>query len=410
MPFGKKEIEQIVRTYPTPFYIYDEKAILDNARRLYGVFSWASAYKNYFAVKVLPNPHIISLLKQAGMGVDCSSLAELVLAERCGMRGEGIMFTSNNTSLEEFTKAAELKAIINLDDISHIPMLESVLPVPEIISFRFNPGPFRKSVGNSIIGDPTEAKFGMTKEQLLEGYRIMRDKGVKRFGLHTMVVSNELRLEALAETAEAVLDLVVEISGKLNITFEFINLGGGIGIAYKPEEQAVDLEKWSAGIRSMYEAKIINNNLPPLKIFTESGRMVTGPYGYLVTRVVHEKHTYKDYVGVDACMANLMRPGMYGAYHHISILGKEAQPQTQVYDVVGSLCENNDKFCVGRRLPKIEIGDILVIHDAGAHGHSMGFNYNGKLRSAELLLCKDGSHKLIRRAETLEDYFSTLVF
>ena len=389
LPFNKNEVEEIIKKYPTPFHIYDEKEIRENARRFYQAFSWALDFKNYFAVKALPNPHILRILKEEGMGNDCSSLPELILAEKVGFKGEEIMFTSNDTPVKEFTKAKELGAIINLDDISHIPFLEETAGIPETICFRYNPGPSRQHSGNSIIGDPKEAKYGLTKPQLFEAYQIMKDKGVKRFGLHTMVVSNELNVDALAETAAMLFDLAVEINQQLGIKLEFVNLGGGVGISYKPDQEAVDLEVLSKKIRAFYQEKIVKNGLDPLRIVMECGRMVTGPYGYLVTKVIHEKHTYKKYIGVDACMANLMRPALYGAYHHETILGKENALKDHVYDVTGSLCENNDKFAIDRKLPKVEIGDILVIHDTGAHGHAMGFNYNGKLRSAELLLQSD---------------------
>ena len=389
LPFNKNEVEEIIKKYPTPFHIYDEKEIRENARRFYQAFSWALDFKNYFAVKALPNPHILRILKEEGMGNDCSSLPELILAEKVGFKGEEIMFTSNDTPVKEFTKAKELGAIINFDDISHIPFLEETAGIPETICFRYNPGPSRQHSGNSIIGDPKEAKYGLTKPQLFEAYQIMKDKGVKRFGLHTMVVSNELNVDALAETAAMLFDLAVEINQQLGIKLEFVNLGGGVGISYKPDQEAVDLEVLSKKIRAFYQEKIVKNGLDPLRIVMECGRMVTGPYGYLVTKVIHEKHTYKKYIGVDACMANLMRPALYGAYHHETILGKENALKDHVYDVTGSLCENNDKFAIDRKLPKVEIGDILVIHDTGAHGHAMGFNYNGKLRSAELLLQSD---------------------
>lgn len=409
LPFSKDQIEEIAKEHPTPFYLYDEKGIRENARTFSKAFAWAPGFKNYFAVKALPNPHVLQILKEEGMGADCSSLAELVLAEKIGILGEEIMFTSNDTPGEEFKKAREVGAIINLDDITHIAVLEKAAGMSEIISFRYNPGPLRKHGGNVIIGNPEEAKYGLTREQLFESYKIAREKGVKRFGLHTMVVSNELNLDALAETAEMLFDLAIEISKELDIKLEFVNLGGGIGIPYKPKQAPVDLEKLSERIKNLYETKIVSNSLDPLKIFMECGRMVTGPYGYLITRVIHEKNIYRKYVGLDASMANLMRPGMYGAYHHITVLGRENEPQNETYDVVGSLCENNDKFAINRKLPKVEIGDLLVIHDAGAHGHAMGFNYNGKLRSAEFLLKEDGSVQKIRRAETLDDYFATLV-
>lgn len=408
VPFTKSQIEKIIAKYPTPFHIYDEKGILENARKLYKAFSWVNKFKNYFAVKALPNPQIIKLLQQEGMGVDCSSLTELILAEKVGFKGEEIMFSSNETHFSEFQKAKEVGAIINLDDISHLPYLEKHVGLPDLLCFRYNPGPERQ--GNRFIGNPKEAKFGMTKKQLFEGYKIARDKGVKRFGLHTMVVSNELDPQAHITTAGMLFDLIVEIAKKLHIRFEFINLGGGFGIPYKPEQKAIDYDFVSKEIKKLYSKKIIASKLDPLKIIMENGRLITGPYGFLVTTVLHKKEIYKNYIGVDACMANLMRPGMYGAYHHETVLGKEKSPKNHIYDVVGSLCENNDKFAIDRKLPKVDIDDIIVIHDTGAHGYSMGFNYNGKLRSAELLLKQEGSVKLIRRAETIDDYLATVDF
>ncbi|MGD8400515.1 MAG: diaminopimelate decarboxylase [Bacillota bacterium] len=408
LPFSKAQIEAIIAKYPTPFHIYDEKAIRENARQLTAAFAWVPGFKEYFAVKATPNPSILQLLKEEAFGVDCSSFTELLLAERTGIRGEAIMFTSNDTPEEEFRKAVALGAIINLDDITHIPFLEETAGIPDLICFRYNPGPQKK--GNAIIGTPEEAKYGLTKPQLFEAYRIMKDKGVRRFGLHTMVASNELDPNYFVETAKLLFELVVEISRTVGIRFEFINLGGGIGIPYRPEQNPVDLNLVSQGIRRLYEKMIVPGGLAPLRILMENGRMVTGPYGYLVATVLHQKSTYKNYIGLDACMANLMRPGIYGAYHHITVLGKETAPLEQVYDVTGSLCENNDKFAVDRLLPRIDRGDLVVIHDTGAHGHAMGFNYNGKLRSAELLLKPDGSVVLIRRAETPKDYFATLNF
>lgn len=410
LPFDKKQIEEIIKKYPTPFYIYDEKKIRENARRFYESFDWVPNFKNYFAVKALPNPYILKILEEEGMGTDCSSLPELILSEKVGLEGEDIMFTSNNTPAEEFRKAKELGAIINLDDITHIQLLEETIGIPDIICFRYNPGSLRKGGVNTIIGKPEESKYGLTKKQLFEAYKIMESKGVKRFGLHTMVVSNELGIDALVETANMLFDLVVEVYNDLGIRLEFVNLGGGIGIPYRPEQKSVDLEEFSKKLKSSYERKIIGNNLDPLRIVMECGRVITGPFGYLITTAIHEKHIYKDYIGVDACMANLMRPGMYGAYHHETVLGKENQSLDHTYDVVGSLCENNDKFAIDRKLPKIKMGDIMVIHDTGAHGFAMGFNYNGKLRSAELLLKPDGIVKMIRRAETVNDYFATLDF
>lgn len=409
LPFTKSQITEMIKEYPTPFHIYDEAGIRKNAKYFYDAFSWVKDFKNYFAVKALPNPYILKILKQEGMGVDCSSIAELVMAEKVGFKGEDIMFSSNETPAKEFKKAFELGAIINLDDISHIEYLEKALgKLPELLCFRYNPGPDR--TGNVIIGDPKEAKYGLTKPQLFKAYKTAKEKGVNRFGLHTMVASNELNPDYIVETARMLFELVKEISEKTGVKIEFINMGGGIGISYKPDQKAMDLNYVSKKIHELYNELITNNQLTPLNIVFECGRMVTGPYGFLVTAVLHKKEIYKNYIGVDSCMANLMRPGMYGAYHHETVLGKENDPETETYDVVGSLCENNDKFAIDRKLPKIEIGDIIAIHDTGAHGFSMGFNYNGKPRSAELLLKPDGSVEQIRRAETIDDYFATLDF
>jgi diaminopimelate decarboxylase len=372
------------------------------------LFSWAPGFREYFAVKATPNPYILKLLKEEGFGTDCSSLPELILSEKIGLPGEYIMFTSNDTPYQEYQKAKELGAIINLDDISHIPYLEKHVGLPDRLCFRYNPGPLRQ--GNAIIGKPEEAKYGFTKEQLIRGYRTVKDKGVKHFGLHTMIASDELDPYYFVDTAKMLFELVVEIKRTLDIPIEFINIGGGIGIPYKPDQKAVDLSIISDGIRKSYDSMIRPTDLHPLNLYMEMGRMITGPYGYLVTRVRHFKDTYKKYVGLDASMANLMRPAIYGAYHHITVMGKQDQSHDQLYDVTGSLCENNDKFAIDRMLPHIEVGDILVIHDSGAHGHAMGFNYNGKLRSAELLLKPDGKAEQIRRAENVEDHFQTLDF
>jgi diaminopimelate decarboxylase len=403
------KVKQIIADYPTPFYLYDENGIVSTAQSLNKAFTWQqNGFTNYFAVKALPNPEILKLLKQTGMGVDCSSLAELIIAERCGFKGEQIMFSSNDTSKEEFVKAYELGAIINLDDISHISFVEEALgKLPDLLCFRFNPGPER--VGNQIIGNPSEAKFGLTREQLLQAYKDCLDKGVSRFGLHTMLASNELDISYFIETAQMLFEIAVELTEKLEIKLEFINLGGGLGIPYLPEQMPLDLAKLAGAIEELYSSILKANELEP-KLFMECGRYVTGPHGYLVSTVLHLKNTYREYVGLDASMANLMRPGMYGSYHHMTVLGKENEPLNHSYDVTGSLCENNDKFAIQRPLPKVETGDIVVIHDTGAHGHSMGFNYNGKLRSAEILLQKDGNIRLVRRAETLDDYFATLSF
>lgn len=406
VPFSKEQIESIIKQYPTPFHIYDEKGIIDNAEKLKKAFAWNEGFHEYFAVKAAPNPYLVKLLAQHGFGCDCSSYPELLISEQAGNVGENIMFTSNDTGDYEFKKAMELGANINLDDISHVEYLEKVAGLPSLVSFRYNPGNLKS--GNAIIGTPEEAKYGCMENQLFEGYKMLMNKGVKRFGIHTMVASNELNDEYFVETARILFNLVVKLNRQLGIRFEFINLGGGIGIPYRPEQNPVDIQKVSDGIRKEYEKIIVANGLAPIKLYLESGRYITGPYGYLVTTVRHLKHTFRDYVGTDASMNNLMRPGMYGAYHHITVLGKENLPCNHVYDVTGSLCENNDKFAIQRNLPEIEIGDILAIHDAGAHGHAMGFNYNGKLRSAELLLRADGSVKMIRRAETVEDYLATV--
>jgi diaminopimelate decarboxylase len=409
-PLTKAEIEKIIETYPTPFHIYDESAIRENARKFIKAFSWVNGFKNYFAVKALPNPFILKILKEEGMGTDCSSLPELLLSEKVGILGENIMFTSNDTPDEEFVKAKELGAIINLDDISHIAAMERAAGIPELISFRYNPGSLKQSGVNAIIGTPEEAKYGLTHDQIIEGYRIMKEKGAKRFGLHTMVASNELNPDSFVETAKLLFELVAEVYKKTGVKIEFINMGGGIGIPYRLDQKAVDFDVVSKGIKGEYEKIIIGNKLDPVRIVFECGRMITGPYGWLVTKVRHLKHIYKNYVGVDACMANLMRPALYGAYHHITVLGKENANRDHKYDVTGSLCENNDKFAIDRMLPEMGQGDIIAIHDTGAHGYAMGFNYNGKLRSAELLLRPNKEIVQIRRAETPNDYFATLDF
>lgn len=409
VPFTEEKIREIIAEYPTPFHIYDEKGIVDNVRKLIAAFSWAPDFKEYFAVKATPNPYLMKLLKAEGVGSDCSSMAELVLCEKVGINGHDIVFSSNDTPYEEYAKAMELGALINLDDITMIDYLEKFGPLPEWICARYNPGPLLKS-GNDIIGVPEEAKYGMTREQLLEAFKICQTKGVKHFGLHTMVVSNEIDPNGLINTAKMMFELAVEIKEKLGIAVEFIDFGGGIGVAYKPEQTPVDYDVLSAGIKKYYEEIMVPAGLGQLRMAFECGRVITGPFGYLVTTAIHHKDIWKHYIGVDASMANLMRPGMYGAYHHLTVMGKENAPADHVYDVTGSLCENCDKFAVDRALPEIKTGDILVIHDAGAHGHSMGFNYNGKLRSAELLLHEDGTVTQIRRAETLDDLFATLDF
>ena len=443
IPFDKAWIEETAKKWPTPFHVYDAKAIRDNAKRLRKAFAWNDGFREYFAVKATPNPHLMKLLQEFGFGSDCSSMAELVLAEKVGNVGEAIMFTSNDTPAEEFRKAWELGAIINFDDITHWEyFLEAVngaaatsrpsaddsgtlraaglssaqnapAPLPKelgerLFCCRYNPGPLKG--GNAIIGKPEEAKYGFTRAQLFEGYAKMKAAGVTRFGLHTMVASNELDPDYIIDTAKMLFTLAGELHEALGIDFEFVNIGGGIGIPYRPDQQAMDLERVGKGIRDAYRELVVAKGLRPLKLFMECGRCITGPYGYLVARVRHIKNTYRLYAGLDASMSNLMRPALYGAYHEIVVPGKERSTETSVYDVTGSLCENNDKFAIGRVLPVLARGDYVVICDAGAHGHAMGFQYNGKLRSAELLLEADGSVREIRRAETLDDYFATLDF
>lgn len=402
------QIQRAAAQFPTPFYLYDEQGIREASQSLYTAFAWAPQFTNFFAVKATPNPAIMAILAQEGCGMDCSSLAELVLSERVGVSGQRIMFSSNNTPAEEFRFALERDALINLDDPGHLSFLLQHVGLPKNLSLRYNPGALRE--GNAIIGQPQEAKFGMTAQQMLQCYIQAQELGIQHFGMHTMLASNELHAEYFIDTAHMLFELALHVWTKTGIRLEFINLGGGIGIPYRPEEQAVDLGHVSAGIRAAYEQLILPSVLHPLKIFMECGRLLTGPHGVLVTQVRHMKETYKHFVGVDATMADLMRPGIYGAYHHISVLGKQRQPVSQRYDITGSLCENNDKFAIDRQLPVLKPGDVLVIHDTGAHGRAMGFNYNGKLRSAEVLLQKNGSLRLIRRAETLDDYFATLVF
>ncbi len=392
----------------TQFYVYDKDIFVNNVRRLKAAFAWHHDFQEFFAVKATPNPEILKLLRDEGIGADCSSMAELVMAERCGITGEKIMFTSNDTPAEEFVKAKELGVVINLDDISHIDFLEKCAGLPELVCFRYNPGPLKE--GNVIIGKPEEAKYGFTREQIIEGYRILKEKGVKRFGLHTMVASNERDPLYFVETATMLFDLAKEVYDKVGIAVELINFGGGIGIPYLPDAKPVDLEFVGEKIRESYEKNFIGAGLPHARICFECGRMITGPYGCLVSKVLHIKHTYRDYVGMDACMANLMRPALYGAYHHITVLGKQNEPLDHLYDVTGSLCENNDKFAINRALPEVVPGDILVFHDAGAHGSAMGFQYNGKLRCAEYLRTGKDEFKLIRRAETLDDYFATMIW
>lgn len=410
-PLSHAQLVELAKKFPTPFYIYDEKAIRKNVKYFYKAFSIFPSFTEYFAVKALPNPYILKVLESEGCGGDCSSLPELMLCEKSGITGRRIMFTSNDTPAQEFVYAQKLGAIINLDDITHIDFLKNALggKLPDTICFRYNPGPLKEG-GNSIIGKPEEAKYGLTKEQMIQAYKICKAEGVKHFGIHTMVASNELNPDFFVDTARIVFELILEVQKECGVNIEFADLGGGVGIPYKPDQKKVDLDYVAKGIKALYDKMIVPAGLDPLKLCFECGRPITGPYGWLVTKAIHEKNIYRNYIGVDASMADLMRPGMYGAYHEVTVSGKENAPKDYVYDVSGSLCENCDKFAVQRNLPKIETGDLLIIHDAGAHGRAMGFNYNGKLRAGELLLRSDGTVKEIRRRETVEDYFATLDF
>ena len=406
-PFVTKEkIEEIVQKYPTPFHIYDEKGIRENAAKVKQAFAWNKGFKEFFAVKATPNPFLINILREYGCGVDCSSMTELMLSHAIGCKGEDIMFSSNDTPAEEFKYAREIGATINLDDFTHIDFLEKVAGIPETISCRFNPGGYF-SIANSIMDNPGDAKYGFTKEQIIEGFKILKAKGAKRFGIHAFLASNTVTNDYYPELARILFELAVEIRDKTGCDIKFINLSGGVGIPYKPDAEPNDIIAIGEGVHKVYDDVLTANGMGDVAIYTEMGRFMLGPYGGLVTKATHEKHTYKEYIGVDACACNLMRPAMYGAYHHITVLGKETEPCDHKYDVTGSLCENNDKFAIDRMLPKIDMGDYLFIHDAGAHGFSMGYNYNGKLRSAEILLKEDGSFELIRRAETPQDYFRT---
>lgn len=404
----REMVEEIVKLYPTPFHIYDEKGIRENVRALKEAFSWNKGYKEYFAVKAAPNPFLIDILKEYGCGCDCSSMTELMLSHGTGMKGEDIMFSSNDTPAEEFALAARLGAVINLDDITHIEFLEKTLGfLPDTLSCRYNPGGYF-SLGTDIMDNPGDAKYGFTTEQMFEGFRILRQKGVKNFGIHAFLASNTVTNEYYPTLARQLFELAVKLQKETGARIAFINLSGGIGIPYRPDQEPNDIRFIGQRVREAYEEILSPAGMGDVAIYTELGRFMTGPFGHLVTKVIHEKHTHKEYLGVDACAVHLMRPAMYGAYHHITILGKEDQPCTCKYDVTGSLCENNDKFAIDRMLPPVEVGDYIVIHDTGAHGYSMGYNYNGKLKSAELLLREDGSVQLIRRAETPRDYFATL--
>lgn len=410
-PLSHAQLVELAKKFPTPFYIYDEKAIRENVKYFYKAFSIFPSFTEYFAVKALPNPYILKVLESEGCGGDCSSLPELMLCEKSGITGRRIMFTSNDTPAQEFVYAQKLGAIINLDDITHIDFLKNALggKLPDTICFRYNPGPLKEG-GNSIIGKPEEAKYGLTKEQMIHAYKICKAEGVKHFGIHTMVASNELNPDFFVDTARIVFELILEVQKECGVNIEFADLGGGVGIPYRSGQRKVDLDYVAKGIKVLYDKMIVPAGLDSLKLCFECGRPITGPYGWLVTKAIHEKNIYRNYIGVDASMADLMRPGMYGAYHEVTVSGKENAPKDYVYDVSGSLCENCDKFAVQRNLPKIEMGDLLIIHDAGAHGRAMGFNYNGKLRAGELLLRSDGTVKEIRRRETIEDYFATLDF
>ena len=403
----KEMIDEITKTYPTPFHIYDEKGIRENMKALQEAFAWNKGFKEYFAVKATPNPYLIEILREYGCGCDCSSLTELMISEAMGINGSDIMFSSNETPASEYQYADKLGGIINLDDITHIEFLENALgKLPETLSCRYNPGGVFK-VSNSIMDNPGDAKYGFTTDQLFEGFKILKDKGVKNFGIHSFLASNTVSNEYYPELAKQLFVLAVRLFHETGAQIKFINLSGGIGIPYLPDQEGNDIKAIGEGVRKAFEEILVPAGLGDVAIYTELGRYMMGPYGHLVTTAIHQKHTHKEYIGCDACAVNLMRPAMYGSYHHISVLGKENKEETFKYDVVGSLCENNDKFAIDRMLPEIEIGDRLVIHDTGAHGHSMGYNYNGKLKSAELLLGENGTVKLIRRAETPKDYFAT---
>ena len=405
-----EQVKEIVKTYPTPWHIYDEKGIRENAKRLKEAFGWNKGFKEYFAVKATPNPFILNILKEYDCGVDCSSMIELEMSDACGFHGKDIMFSSNETPVEEFKFANDLGAIINLDDITHIKYVEEVCgKLPDTMSARYNPGGVF-TMSNGIMDNPGDAKYGMTPEQLIEAFKIMKSKGVKHFGVHAFLASNTVTNEYYPKLAGELFEFAVRIKNETGISVEFINLSGGIGIPYTPDKEPNDIFEISKGVKKVYEEVLEANGIMDVAIFTELGRYMLAPYGALVTEAIHEKNTYKHYIGVDACASNLMRPAMYGAYHHLTVLGKENDEASEVYDVVGSLCENNDKFAIDRKLPKIERGDYIYIHDTGAHGFAMGYNYNGKLRSAELLLKADGSVKMIRRAETAKDYFATFDF
>ena len=404
----KEQVDEIVKSYPTPFHIYDEKGIRENAKAVQEAFAWNPGFREYFAVKATPNPYLIQILREYGCGTDCSSMTELMLSKAMGMEGETIMFSSNDTPFEEYTYANEIGAIINLDDITHIDFCEKACggKLPETMSCRYNPGGVF-SLSNGIMDNPGDAKYGMTTEQMFEAYKILKSKGVKKFGIHAFLASNTVTNEYYPQLAKQLFELAVELKKETGADIKFINLSGGVGIPYRPDQEGNDIYAIGQGVHEAYDEILVPAGMGDVAIYCEMGRFMMGPYGALVTTAIHEKHTHKEYIGVDACAVNLMRPAMYGAYHHITVLGNEDAPCDHKYDVTGSLCENNDKFAIDRELPEIEMGDYIYIHDTGAHGFAMGYNYNGKLKSAELLLKEDGSVKLIRRAETPKDYFAT---
>jgi len=404
-----EQLQEIDKTYPTPYHLYDEKGIRNNMKQLKKAFAWNKGFKEYFAVKATPNPFLINILREYGCGVDCSSYTELYMADKIGFQGEDIMFSSNATPAEEFQYARKLNAVVNLDDFTHIDFLDQVAGIPEVISCRFNPGGTFK-ISTTIMDNPGDAKYGFTKEQLIDGFKILKEKGVKEFGIHAFLASNTVTNEYYPTLAKVLFEMAVELKEKTGADIKFINLSGGIGIPYRPDEEPNDIMAIGEGVRKVYEEVLTPAGMGDVAIYTELGRYMMGPYGCLVTKAVHEKHIYKEYIGCDACAANLMRPAMYGAYHHITVMGKENEPCDHKYDITGALCENNDKFAIDRMMPKINLGDYLVLHDTGAHGFSMGYQYNGKLRSSELLLKEDGSVQMIRRAETVEDYLATFDF
>ncbi len=402
-----EQVQDIISKYPTPFHLYDEKGIRENARKLKQAFSWNNGFKEYFAVKATPNPTILRILQEEGCGTDCSSYTELLMSDKCGFSGKDIMFSSNDTPAEEFALAAKLGATINLDDITHIDFLKEACGIPKRISCRFNPGG-KFAIANTIMDNPGDAKYGMTRPQMTEAFKRLKEEGAEEFGIHAFLASNTVTNDYYPTLAKILFETAVELAKETGVKIGFINLSGGVGIPYTPDKEPNDILAIGEGVRKVYEEVLVPAGMGDVAIYTELGRFMLAPYGHLITRAIHEKHTHKEYIGVDACAVNLMRPAMYGAYHHITVLGKENEPCDHVYDVTGSLCENNDKFAIDRKLPRIEMGDILAIHDTGAHGFAMGYNYNGKLKSAELLLRENGSTVMIRRAETPEDYFATL--